>query len=236
MTPTPTVESILRTNHSIRRWHTGWKINWSKPPKPTTIVRFLHQGRTYKMSFRTACAMARLNNLARNRFGKEIRIIQSCYNTGVSASAGTHDYDATFDLEIPGVPWREQERFFRANGFGCWYRYPPKFSHHIHGFVLPPREGQSISDDFKVHGFKVGKYVDGGFSLYGRLVTSSQLGDYYAHAFGLSGMHTPGSDRAWYPENIAATIFDHKAFIARRVKDAERAAALRARLKAAARR
>lgn len=215
--------AILRTNRSIRTWHTGREINWSKPPKPTTIVRWLHQGRVYKASFRSACHMARLNALSKAKFGVEIRVIQPCFNTGVAASAGTHDFDATWDIFIPGVSWREQERFLRANGFGCWYRHPPAFGHHIHGFTLPPREGQSISDDFKVHGFKVGKYVDGGHSTFGRMITSSQLEDYYLEAFGLSGQHTPGSDNSWFPDNKAATVFDLNAFVARRVKNAERA-------------
>lgn len=211
---------ILRTNRKIRHWATGREINWSKPPKPNTIVRFLHRGRTYKCSFRAACHMARLNALAVAKYGTEIVVIQGPYNTTVAASAGTHDYDATWDIHIPGVDWYEQQRFLRANGFGCWVRRPPAFGWHIHGFTLPPREGVSISDDFRVFGFKVGKYVDGGWSLYGRSVASSQVGDYYDERSGLSGH---ARDTTWFPENKAATIFDLDAFVARRVKNAERA-------------
>ncbi len=211
---------ILRVNRSIRHWSTGREINWSKPPKANTIVRFLHQGRTYKCSFRAACHMARLNSLVRAKWGVEIHIMQGPYNTGVAASAGTHDYDATWDISIPGVDWYEAQRFLRANGFGCWVRLPPAFGWHIHGFTLPPREGQSISDDFQVFGFKVGKYVDGGWSLFGRVVGSSQISDYYDERSGLSGH---AKDGTWFPDDKAATVFDHQAFIARRVKNAERA-------------
>lgn len=223
MTPKQEAAKILRTNYSIRTWTLGRRINWSKPPEATTIVRWLHRGKTYKMSFRTACAMARLNNLARHKYGTELVIIQGCFNSTVAASEGTHDFDAVFDLYIPGVDWWEQQRFFRANGFACWYRHPPTFGHHIHGFVLPPREGSSFSDDFKVFGFKVGKYVDGGWSTFGRLITSSQIDDYYNEAFGLSEQHTRGSDKTWFPDDKAATIFDHEAFIERRQVDAARA-------------
>lgn len=216
-------KKILRTNDSIRTWTTGRRINWFKPPAPSTIVRWVHRGRTIKCSFRTACAMARLNNLARAKYGVDIVVIQPCYNTGVAASAGTHDFDATFDLYIPGVDWREQERFFRRNGFACWFRHPPAFGNHIHGFVLPVPEGSSRSDDYKVRGFKVGKYVDGGYSTSGRLVTSSQIADYYNEAFGLSGQHTPGSDNSWYPADKAATVFNLTAFVKRRQRDAKRA-------------
>lgn len=212
---------ILKTNTSIRTWALGREIDWTKPPKPTAIVRWLHRGRTYKASFRSACHMARLNALSVAKYGVEIVVIQGCFNTGVAASAGTHDFDATWDIHIPGVDWYEQQRFLRANGFGCWVRRPPLFGWHIHGFSLPPREGSSISDDFKVHGFRVGQYVDGGYSTSGRLVTSSQLADYYDERSGLSGH---ARDNTWFPDDKAATIFNLQAFVDRRVKNAERAA------------
>ncbi len=202
---TPVVKTVLGMG--------GKPINWLKPPKATDMVLWQHQGRRYKGSFRTVCHMVRLNNLAKARFGREITVIQPDWNTGVPASAGTHDFDATWDVYIPGVDWWVQQRFFRRNGFACWFRHPPLFGYHIHGFSLPPQEGQSRSDDFKVHGFKVGIYVDGGYSSRGRLITSSQIEDYYNEAFGLSGMHTPHSDRSWFPDNKRATIFDLHAFV-----------------------
>jgi hypothetical protein len=204
----------------------GRPINWKKPPAPHVIVRWTKKttsGRSIKGSFRTICHMDRLNRLAYLRWGVGISVIQPDWNTGVAASAGTHDFDATWDLWIPGVdPW-VQQRFFRRNGLGGWMRKPPLFGWHYHGFTLPPREGKSISDDFRVHKFKVGKYVDGGYSTFGRLVTSSQISDYYNHAFGLSGAHTPGSDRTWFPRDISATIFDLKRFVANRVREQEAA-------------
>ena len=153
-----------------------------------------------------------MNNLALKKYGQEIVIIQSAYNTTVRASAGTHDYDAVVDLWIPGVGWWEQQRFFRANGLGCWYRHPPKFGNHIHGFTLPAPEGKYRGDDFAMQGTKVGIYVPG------------QLEDYYKHAFGLAGMHTPGSDKSWFPKRIENTVFDLNTYVARRAKLVRKAA------------
>lgn len=204
----------------LRRW---MPINYRKPPKPTAMVRWSKRdddGNVIEASFRSIAHMDRLNRLVKRRFGVEIRIIQPPYNTGVPQSVGTHDYDAVWDIEIPGVNWYEAQRFLRAHGFACWVRKPPDFSWHIHGFTLPPREGISISDDFMVAGFKVGKYVDGGYSTYGHLITSSQIDDYYHHALGLAGQHTTNGDKTWFPENIEATIFDLDQYIDNRLKEA----------------
>lgn len=200
----------------------GRKINWLKPPPATKKVMWTRRdssGRRVTGSLRTICHLDRLNRLARKKYGVDIVVIQPPFNTTVKASAGTHDRDCCLDVYIPGVSWWEQQRFFRANGFACWYRHLPLFGNHIHGFTLPPREGQSISDDFKVHGFVVGIYVDGGYSLDGHLVTSSQIQDYYNHAFGLANQHTPHSDKSWYPKNIEATIFDLGAYIKNRARE-----------------
>lgn len=199
----------------------GRAINWKRPPKPSTKCRWSKkdaQGDTIYGSFRTLCHLNRLNNLSVKKYGVEIVVIQPPYNSGVGASKGTHDLSEVWDLYIPGVGWWEQQRFFRANGFGCWYRRPPLFGNHIHGFTLPPREGRSISDDYAVHGFKVGVYVDGGYSTVGRLVASSQIADYYIHAFGLANQHNPGSDPSWFPKDIEATIFDLDTYVARRAR------------------
>jgi hypothetical protein len=205
----------------------GRPINWKNPPDANDMVKWTKRttgGKEIRGSFRTICAMDRLNRLCYLKFGVGLQIIQSAYNTTVSASAGPHDFDCCFDVWIPGVdPWRAQ-RFLRRNGFGCWVRKPPAFGWHLHGFVLPVPEGTTRSDDFKVRGFKVGIYVDGGYSTRGRLVTSSQIQDYYSRAFGLSGQHTPFSDRSWYPKNIPATVFDLRRFVNNRAEEQRRAA------------
>jgi hypothetical protein len=170
-------------------------------------------GRPIKGSFRTLCHLNRLNNLALKKYGKEIVIIQRDWNTTVAASAGTHDFDSVWDIYIPGVSWWEQQRFFRANGFGCWYRHPPLFGNHIHGFTLPHPEGRYRGDDFASQGTRVGIYVPG------------QLEDYYNEAFGLANQHTPRSDKSWFPDNKEATVFNLSKYVKTRANRQRKEAA-----------
>lgn len=204
--------------HEVRT-ATGRKINWDHPPTASALCTWSKKGtsgQTVKGSFRSLCALNRANNLAVRKFNSEVEVIQSAFNTAIRASAGTHDFDACFDLRIDGVGWWDQQRFFRKVGFGCWYRHAPLFGNHIHGFVLPNRHGSGISDDYRQSGLKVGKYVDGGWSTVGYRFTSSQIEDYYNHAFGLSGQHARNSDRSWFPSDIESTIFNLRAYVEKR--------------------
>ena len=141
---------------------------------------------TFKATRRTHAHVAwTCERLAAHNPEATLRIIQSCYNTGVNASAGTHDKDAVLDVEIVGMDWWSSQRFLREHGWAAWVRFPPAFTWHIHmvslGYVGP-----------------VGIYVPG------------QVTDYYNHALGLKGGHTPGSDKSWFPDNIDSTIFDYQ--------------------------
>jgi LysM repeat protein len=196
----------------------GKPIDWAKPPKATARVMWDKRdiyGRYVTGSLRTVCHIDYLNEQAKREFGVGIRIIQPPYNRTVKASAGTHDYDACLDLYIPGVSWSVQQKFFRKHGFGAWWRRKSKaWIDHIHGFTLPPQEGKDRSDDFRIFGFTVGKYVDGGWSTKGRRYTSAQITSYYAHRSGLSGN---ARDDSWFPPDIKATIFNLEAYIARQL-------------------
>lgn len=194
---------------------TGKAINWSKSPKATDRVKWSGKtsgGKAVTGSLRSIAWIDQTNARAVAKFGRGLVVIQSAYNSGVAASAGTHDYDACFDVYIPGVPWRTQETFFRQQGSGAYWRKPPKFGNHIHLFVLPPREGKVVSDDYKVAGFKVGKYVDGGYSLYGSKRNSSQIDDYYARPM-KNALAGHAADDGYHPPNITATIFNLPAYI-----------------------
>ncbi len=114
--------------------------------------------------------------------GSRLVIIQSAYNTGVPASAGTHDFDGCLDVFIENMDWKPAQRFLRRCGWAAWHREPPLFGHHIHMVSL----GCTC---------KVGEFVPG------------QVADYRAKPprNGLAG-HT--ADDTWHPENIQATVFD----------------------------
>lgn len=190
----------------------GQKVNFTRLASidydPTVRVKWSRKtmyGQTVTGSLRTICHIDRLYNLSLKRFDSPLTIIQPPYNSSVSASAGTHDYDAVIDWYIPGVSYWTAQRWSRANGLWGWYRPTnSQWSNHLHGGTIPPQKGTARADDYADNGFRVGVYVPG------------QLADYYNHAFGLSGQHTPGSDRSWFPKNIKDTIFDLDAYIARR--------------------
>lgn len=203
--------------HEVRLAN-GAKIDWRHPPRPNALCRWTKEtasGKVIRGGFRTLCHFNRLNNLSIAKFDTQLVIFQGPFNDSVPASKGTHDEDACMDWYIPGLGWWATQAFGRNNGCGCWYRHPPLFSNHIHGFTLPPHSGNP-ADDFKVAGIKVGKFIDGGLSSLGRVAGSAQISDYYHHAFGLSGAHEPGSDHSWFPRDIGKTIFDLEDYVSRR--------------------
>ena len=80
-------------------------------------------GTKFKCSKRTAAHLDRtIDRLKRRDKGETLRIIQGSYNTGVQASAGTHDYDAVVDVEITGMSWYQAQKWLRQNGcmYCCW--------------------------------------------------------------------------------------------------------------------
>ena len=147
------------------------KVKWSK------LSIYSH---TVYGSLRSIAHLDDTSKRAEQAHGHEVEIIQGAYNTTIAASAGTHDYDACYDVFIPMTDWSESQRFFRAQGWGAWWRYPPIMSNHIHMISL----GYTT---------RVGTYVPG------------QVQDYYAHRDGMAGH---GPDNTWHPEDIRSTIFD----------------------------
>jgi hypothetical protein len=177
----------------------GQPVRWKRPQDITRRVMWDKRdtsGRRVTGSIWTIAHLDNANDRALKVFKKPITVIQPPYNTGVPASAGTHDLDVCLDWYIPGVDWWRLQRFWRANGGWGWYRHAPLFSNHIHGGALPIPEGKVRSDDFMAMGLEVGIYVPG------------QLVDYYNHAFGLANQHTPGTDKSWFPKDIDARVFN----------------------------
>lgn len=190
----------------------GKAINYAKPPKPNALVLWSRRdmyGRKVIGTYRSIAHLDATDAAARKKYGTGLVVIQPSYNTTVAASAGTHDFDACFDVYIPGVAWATQQRFFRSIGWGAYWRKPPRFGHHIHMFSLPLREGTVRADDYRSAGTKVGLYVDGGWSTKGRKTTSAQLDAYYNHRDALA---SNAKDNSWFPADIPKTIFDLKAY------------------------
>lgn len=146
------------------------KVMWSK--------RDIWGGRVYG-SLRSIAHLDQTSKRSVKRFGQEIEVIQGAYNDDVDASAGTHDYDAVFDIFIPNVDWWLMQRWLRWQGWAAWYRYPPTFGRHIH----------MISLGYQT---RVGEFVPG------------QVYDYYHKRNGLAGHAYDGTAR---PDDIDATIF-----------------------------
>ena len=152
------------------------KVKWSK--------NTIYGGNVYG-SLRSIAHLDQTSKHAENRLGHQVDVMQSAYNVGYPPSAGTHDYDAVYDVFISGVEWLDTQRFFRAEGWAAWWRYPPTFVNHVHMISL----GYTT---------RVGIYVPG------------QVDDYYAHRDGMSGHHP---DNTWHPDDIRETIFDYDTWV-----------------------
>lgn len=189
-------------------------------PSQDDLIVVTRLGHTFKASRRT---VAWFDNLAREfkrLFPKaQLVIAQTCYNTGVAASAGTHNLDGPFDLVFTGSlgriyitkawRWRRFQRFIRNHGSAAWWRHTGTWASesawHVHCFPLPA--------DLTHFTTEVGIYVDGGASQGHPGSTSSQLVDYLNGAQGLAGEHASGSDRTWRPKIIKA--FNYDAYVAK---------------------
>ena len=148
-------------------------------------------GTYFKCSKRTAAHLDHTKSELKKR-GKSLKIIQGCFNTGVDASAGTHDGDAVLDVEIFGMDWYQAQKFLRSLGWAAWVRTPAQgFSYHIHMVSLPDYKYKFVA--------KVGQYVPG------------QVTSYYNHTSGLIG---EAPDITWHPDVIRSTIFDYDKYMA----------------------
>ena len=150
------------------------------------VIWTRHVGRVFKATRRTAAHIEwTIAELAKAHPAARLSIIQTCYNTGVSASAGTHDFDAVLDVQIVGLDWFTAQGWLRAHGWAAWVRQPPTFSWHIHMVSLG-------------YPGRVGVFVPG------------QVADYYNNRTGLAGH---AADNTWHPADIDSTIFDYPAWL-----------------------
>lgn len=100
-------------------------------------TRVTFRGKT--VNKRTAAALLE----AEHRLGYELTILQGSYNSGVGASAGTHDGGGAVDL----APWDWEKKVtaLRRIGFAAWHR--PALSgvwgEHIHAGLKGDQEAAS---------------------------------------------------------------------------------------------
>ncbi|RNL78297.1 hypothetical protein [Nocardioides marmorisolisilvae] len=170
-------------------------------------------GRTFKASAWTVGHLQQtLEALKEKQPDAQLVISQTCYSPGFKKSAGTHDFDGAFDVKILNMSWSSAQRFLRSQGWAAWHRTPPAFKEHIHMVTIPPGlsgrpSAAQVGAAYKKLGLKVGHYIDGGLTSTGKTYTSSQIKDYFAHADGLAGPHTPDTDKSWHPKDISKTIY-----------------------------
>lgn len=162
---------------------------------PCRVVTATWNGRTFTAGERTWAALfafqAWLDKFHPLWF---VYVIQGAWNTGVAASAGTHDKDRVLDVAIVNRKtgrrtWLRGRKWLRMHGWAAWWRHTLSWllpsSWHIHMVLL------------------------GGSCPVGYLVPD-QIDDYYGHRTGLVGhLLDPG----WYPNDIDATIFDFEAWL-----------------------
>lgn len=188
----------------------------------TDLIKVSRLGHTFVASRRTVAWLDHLIWQFNRTFPKaRLVILQPCYHSGVAASAGTHDFDACFDLwfagKMPGITYRRKglrfSRFMRNRGAsGGWFRrtgeWANPYAWHFHCFPLPV--------GLKKFTTKVGIYIDGGESQ-GKSGYSSQLVDYVEeNAMGLASEHGYNSDpdRRQKPKNLHSVVFNYHAWVA----------------------
>lgn len=78
---------------------------------------------------------------AEQRLGRNLTLLQGSYNSGVGASAGTHDRGGAIDVSVSGLgPEAKKEIVYqlRKVGFAAWYRTPAQgpWVEHIHAIAI----------------------------------------------------------------------------------------------------
>lgn len=156
---------------------------------PTKVISVVFGGKFFRCTQRTYGALLHMQaRLAKKHPRAWIHVIQPCYNTGVSLSAGTHDFDATLDISIIGLTWPEVQRFARECGWAAWWRHTGDWAspsaYHVHMTSLGAEAA----------GCRVGIYIPG------------QIEDYYHDRNGLADHSYDGT---WHPDPISATVFSY---------------------------
>ena len=150
-------------------------------------------GKTFRAGMRTIAHLQwTIEQLAKRFPMARLEVIQGSYNSGVAASAGTHDFDGVLDVRIVGLDWWVAQKFLRQCGWAAWFR-------HTGDWAAPSA--------WHIHMISIGCPGPVGIFIPG------QLDDYFRHSLGLKGQHDSGLDDSWFPPDINATIFDFPQYL-----------------------
>lgn len=109
---------------------------------PADYRRLTYGGKTVNVRTKVMLDRARGLMSLSGQFG----LTQGSYNTGVAASAGTHDGGGCVDINTDGLSINATLRALRQAGFAAWYRTPSEgFAYHIHAVAIGDRELASIA-------------------------------------------------------------------------------------------
>lgn len=114
--------------------------------KPCEVHTVTWNGRTFRAgSLLLAALFAFQDWLDRHHPGLYVYVIQGAYNTGVAASARTHDFDGCVDTLIINRKtgrrvWLRGQHWWRQHHFYCWWRHTLSWaltsSWHFHQIVV----------------------------------------------------------------------------------------------------
>lgn len=134
-----------------RQRHAERMAQWDKkaPKHNYKRVRF----RAVSVSKRTRTLLRRAEKIMQDRFDQpdfQFVLTQGSYNTGVSASAGTHDGGGAVDIRTRGYPKHVVDKMVRAlrmAGFAAWSRGrgADTMTPHIHAIAVGDREVTPIA-------------------------------------------------------------------------------------------
>jgi hypothetical protein len=156
-------------------------------PNPAEKIQVTMGDKTFDAGRRTAAHLEwTIARLAKKHPGTHLHVIQSCYHTGVKASARTHDGDGVFDIRIDGMKWLKAQKFLRRSGWAAWFRpESPDWVDHVHSVSIgcPGPVGDKIPH---------------------------QIEDYHEDR---DGLDAHGPDGTWRPDDIDATVFDYPKYL-----------------------
>lgn len=139
----------------------SWKTV-KAPPADYRVVQY----RGARVNVRTRVMIERAESFMKQMgLNSKLVVTQGSYNTGVSASAGTHDGGGALDISVRGYSSANADKVVKAMrmaGFAAWRRgvgdsLPP----HIHAIAIGDRRATQIAKN------QVAEYFRGGDGLVG---------------------------------------------------------------------